>query len=78
LPGQRSFVSPTEVELSIASFHLGQVPSLAMGMVYLSNADSIGLVMSNAVASQHNGRIIANASLSQALVLILSKGASGK
>lgn len=78
MPAQRSFASPAEVELSIANFHLGQVPSLAMGMVYLSNADSIGLVMSNAAASQQNGRLIANASLSQVLVLILSKGASGK
>ncbi|MBT9316632.1 RebB family R body protein [Leptothoe spongobia] len=54
---------------------VGQAPSVAMGMVYVSMATSVGLAMENAVANQQRGQLIAETSLGQVLTMILSAGA---
>ncbi|WP_018606665.1 RebB family R body protein [Uliginosibacterium gangwonense] len=53
-------------------------PSAAMGMTDIAMANSLSLHMGNAVANQQRGQTISEAALSQVLVLILTKGASGK
>lgn len=53
-------------------------PSAAMGMTDVAMANSLSLHMGNAVANQQRGQAIGEAALSQVLVLILTKGASGK
>lgn len=54
---------------------LAQAPALAMGMTYVAVADSLGLAMENAVASQQRGQVLAGAALAQVLALIITKGA---
>lgn len=54
---------------------LGQAPAIAMGMTYVAMADSLGLAMENAVASQQRGQVLAGAALAQVLALIITKGA---
>lgn len=53
----------------------GLAPALAMDMTYLAMAGSIGQAMRNAVANQQRGQVIAQASLTQVLALIILKGA---
>jgi hypothetical protein len=55
---------------------IGQAPAFAMGMTYLAMADSLGLAMENAVASQQRGQVLAGAALAQVLALIITKGAA--
>jgi hypothetical protein len=50
-------------------------PSAAMGMTYVSMADSIGLMMANAVANQQGMQAITNAAVVQVVAMILVKGA---
>ncbi|WP_236861869.1 RebB family R body protein [Burkholderia mayonis] len=45
-----------------------------MAMTYLAMADSIGIAMSNAVANQQRGQVIADAATTQVLALIIAKG----
>jgi len=52
-------------------------PSVAMSMTYSAMADSIGMLMHNAVTTQFNGQTIAVAALTQSCALILAKGSSG-
>ncbi len=59
-----------------AALNVALAPSTAMGMTYLAMADSIALVMGNAAANQQRGQLIAQAAVTQALALILAKGAS--
>ncbi len=54
---------------------LGHASAVAMGMTYLTMADSLSLAMENAVANQQRGQVIADAAVSQILALII-KGAS--
>ena len=54
----------------------GQAPAFAMGMTYVAMADSLGLAMENAVASQQRGQVLAEASVAQVLALIITKGAA--
>ncbi|MGH8447271.1 MAG: RebB family R body protein [Solimonas sp.] len=56
----------------------GTVPAAAMGMTYLSMANSIGLAMGNAVASQQRGQVIGQATLVLVLAMVIIKGVSGK
>ena len=53
----------------------GLAPALAMDMVYLAMAASVGQAMQNAVANQQRGQVLAQASLAQVLALIILKGA---
>lgn len=62
---------PDSVALNVALS-----PAVAMGMTYMAMADSIALVMGNAAANQQRGQLIAQAAVTQALALILAKGAS--
>lgn len=68
-------MSEGEVSDSVA-LNVALSPATAMGMTYMAMADSIALVMSNAAANQQRGQLIAQAATTQALVLILTKGAS--
>jgi hypothetical protein len=52
----------------------GAVPAVAMGMTYLAMANSIGLAMGNAVASQQRGQVIEQATLVLVLAMIIIKG----
>jgi hypothetical protein len=54
---------------------LGQGPAFAMDMTYLAMADSIGMAMANAVASQQRAQTLGSAALAQVLTLILTQGA---
>jgi hypothetical protein len=63
--------TPDSVALNVALS-----PSVAMGMTYMAMADSLALVMSNAAANQQRGQLITQAAVTQALALILAKGAS--
>lgn len=54
---------------------LGQGPAFAMDMTYVAMADSIGMAMANAVASQQRAQTLGSAALAQVLTLILTKGA---
>ncbi len=56
---------------------VGLAPSMAMGMTYVAMADSIGLAMANAVTNQQRGQVLATASVTQVLALIISKGSGG-
>ncbi|WP_242095865.1 MULTISPECIES: RebB family R body protein [unclassified Sphingomonas] len=53
---------------------VADAPAIAMGMVYVAGADSIGLAMANAVAAQQRGQVLGGAALAQILVLIVAKG----
>ncbi|AOJ11544.1 killing trait family protein [Burkholderia mayonis] len=53
---------------------VGQTAAVAMAMTYLAMADSIGIAMSNAVANQQRGQVIADAATTQVLALIIAKG----
>lgn len=54
---------------------LGQGPAFAMDMTYVAMADSIGMAMANAVASQQRAQTLGSAALAQVLTLILTQGA---
>ncbi|AOJ70321.1 MULTISPECIES: RebB family R body protein [Burkholderia] len=53
---------------------VGQTAAVAMAMTYLAMADSLGIAMSNAVANQQRGQVIAGAATTQVLALIIAKG----
>lgn len=55
----------------------GMSPAAAMGMTYVAMADSIGMAMGNAVASQQRGQVIEQATLVLVLAMIIKKGGSG-
>ena len=50
-------------------------PAFAMDMTYAAMADSIGMAMANAVASQQRAQTMGSAALAQVLTLILKQGA---
>jgi hypothetical protein len=54
----------------------GLAPSIAMGMTYVSMADSLGLAMANAVANQQRGQVVAGAALAQVLALMIAVGSA--
>ncbi len=58
-----------------AAAALGQGPAFAMDMTYVAMADSIGMAMANAVASQQRAQTLGSAALAQVLTLILTQGA---
>ena len=55
---------------------LGQGPALSMDFAQVAMADSIGLVMQNAVTAQHNMQTITGAAVVQTCALVLSVGAA--
>jgi hypothetical protein len=55
---------------------VGLAPSVAMGMTYVSMADSLGLAMANAVANQQRCQVVADAAVTQVLALIIAAGAA--
>jgi hypothetical protein len=59
------------------ALNVALAPSVAMGMTYVAMADSIGLEMANAVASQQRGQVVAGAALVQVLTLIIAAGTAG-
>jgi hypothetical protein len=61
---------------SADALSIGLAPSVAMGMTYVSMADSIGLEMANAVANQQRGQVVAGAALVQVLTLIIAAGSA--
>lgn len=76
MPGAQAVITAMAGEAASGSaLVLGQAPALAMGMTYVAMADSLGLAMENAVASQQRGQVLAGAALAQVLALIITKGA---
>jgi hypothetical protein len=55
---------------------VGLAPSIAMGVTYVSMADSLGLVMTNAAANQQRGQVVAGAATAQVLALIIKAGSA--
>lgn len=49
-------------------------PMVAMGMVDISMANSIGNMMANAVSAQQNCQVIENASVTQCCALMIAVG----
>lgn len=52
-------------------------PALSLDMVAVVMANSIGLLMENAVVAEQNTQQISNASVAQCCALIISAGAAG-
>ena len=50
----------------------GVGPAVAMNMLYVTMSNAVGMQMHNAVTTQLNGQIIANAALSQNCTLIIA------
>jgi hypothetical protein len=59
-----------------AALTIGTAPSLAMGMTYVSMAQSIAEVMANAAVAQKNMQTIATAATVVVDALIIKAGAS--
>jgi Killing trait len=77
----RTVASASSVAIALSSSdiaNVGLAPSFAMGLAYLAGADSVGLLMGNATASQQRGRVLADAALANVLALIVTKGTTGK
>lgn len=53
---------------------VGLSPSIAMGMTYTVMADTIGMVMHNAVTAQMGMQLIANAATTMTCAFIISSG----
>jgi hypothetical protein len=53
-------------------------PAVAMGMTYLSMADSMSLAMQNAVTNQQRGQAVTAAAVCQTLALIIKLGGAKK
>ncbi|MBX3657399.1 MAG: RebB family R body protein [Ramlibacter sp.] len=51
---------------------LGDAPAQAMGMVYQTVSQAMGLAAQNATAQQQSGEVLAQAATSQAVALLLS------
>ncbi|WP_269435306.1 RebB family R body protein [Burkholderia sp. ABCPW 14] len=65
---------PADPVSAMPELAVGQTAAVAMAMTYLAMADSIGIAMSNAVANQQRGQVIADAATTQVLALIIAKG----
>ena len=59
---------------TLTTLSIGSAPPASMAMVNLSMAVSIGQIMSNAQAAQHNSQLIQNASTDQCCALIIAVG----
>ncbi len=57
--------------------NVGMAPCLAMGMTYVQGAQSISLLMENAVLNEKLAQITGRASTDQCVALILDAGAIG-
>ena len=55
---------------------LEQAPAAALAMAEAAMADTIGLVMHNAVTAQRNMQTLANAAVAVTCALIIAKGAA--
>lgn len=53
---------------------LGHAAALSLALVEDAMADSLGLAMQNAVSAQHNGQVVATASVAATCALILTLG----
>lgn len=60
----------------VAVLTAGQAAAVSMGMTYLVMAQTIGMVMSNAVTAQRGMQRIAEASVVTTTAAIISKGLS--
>lgn len=60
-----------------ALINLGMAPNVAMGMVYCTGANSIGLLMHNAIINENLSKITGRASVEQCLAMLLASGAAG-
>jgi len=67
---------PTSAVADVNALDVGLAPSMAMGMCYVSMADSIGIAMSNAVSRQQRDQVVADAALVLVLKLIIAAGST--
>lgn len=65
--------APTE---SLA-MNVGAAAPVSMGMTYMAMADSISILMNNAVGAEKFSQIIQNTSVTQCCALIIAIGAAG-
>lgn len=61
--------------VNVDALGVATAPSAAMSMTYVSMADSIGLMMANAVTNQQGMQTITNTAVVQVVAMILAKGA---
>lgn len=61
--------------VNVDALGVALTPSAAMGMTYVTMADSIGLMMANAVTNQQGMQAITSAAVVQVVAMILKKGA---
>lgn len=57
--------------------NLGSAPVVAMGMTYTSSANSIALLMNNAVNNERLSKVLGNAVITQCLAQVVAAGAVG-
>ncbi|MQP68123.1 hypothetical protein GE253_22660 [Niveispirillum sp. SYP-B3756] len=60
----------------VTVINVAMAPSIAMGMVYTSTAQALGLAMANATANQQRGQAIGEAVLGRVVTMILQSAAS--
>ena len=56
---------------------IAEAPGVAMGMTYVANADSIGLVMENPAAPQQRGQVVAGVATTITVAMNIAAGAKG-
>ena len=61
----------------VSAAAIAEAPGVAMGMTYVANADSIGLVMENAAAAQQRGQVVAGVATTITVAMIIAAGAKG-
>lgn len=63
--------------IQVSLVNVAMAPPLAMGMVYNQGAQSISLLMQNAVFNEKLSQMSSQASLDQCLAFIIAGGAAG-
>ena len=66
-----------ELPALVSAAAIAEAPGVAMGMTYVANADSLGLVMENAAAAQQRGQVVAGVATTITVAMIIAAGAKG-
>ena len=77
MPGGTVNRQVTDAVTQAAALTTGQAAAVSMGMTYLVMAETIGMVMANAVVAQRGMQRIAEASVAITTAAIVSKGLAG-
>ncbi len=67
----------TDAVSQVNVLNIGVVAVASLGLVEISMAHSLGLVISNAAVGQKSSQILQNAGVTQCCALMISAGAAG-